>query len=510
MKIELKFIVVFSVIASLIAVNGIFLSILIQGQIEKAMLDRAKLETADFIIAQAKRHLTQEDFAPVNYGEKEKRFSEFFTKLEAPDIIRIKVWSNDGTIIFSDNKEIIGQKFPENHEFQESIGGEIEAEIAPPVKPENIAEQGYQQLMEVYVPIRFDSDEVVGVIETYTKLDFLNQLISNNNALISRVIVVSISCLVAAIFVGLLLIRKSIVTPLMKLKEATNEIRKGNLHVDVKVRSNDEIGELAFRFDEMRNSVLETNTNLNRIVERRTKELEIANIELRHKDKLKDEFLSVASHELRTPIQPILNYVELAKKGHIKVEEAFEGIAKNAKRLQQLANDILDVGGIESGQLTYTMTNISLNDLILNVASSAKVNLNGDVSLITKLDSDVQIYADPSRITQVLTNVIGNAIKFTTRGTIEAETRVFADKNEVEIKISDTGTGIPDYILPDLFGKFVTSSTKDKTQSGRGLGLYTSKAVVNAHKGEISAHNNSKGGATFTIVLPIDSNKRMN
>jgi signal transduction histidine kinase len=107
-------------------------------------------------------------------------------------------------------------------------------------------------------------------------------------------------------------------------------------------------------------------------------------------------------------------------------------------------------------------------------------------------------------MTQVLSNVIGNAVKFTEKGSVKIECRAFASKNRVEIKVSDTGSGIPEQIMPNLFGKFVTKSAGQADgHGGTGLGLFISKAIMNAHKGEIYAYNNATGGATFTIVLPV-------
>jgi signal transduction histidine kinase len=105
---------------------------------------------------------------------------------------------------------------------------------------------------------------------------------------------------------------------------------------------------------------------------------------------------------------------------------------------------------------------------------------------------------------QVLSNVIGNAVKFTEKGSIRIECRAHLTKNKVEIKVNDTGAGISELVLPNLFGKFVTKSVGETNGHGTGLGLFISKAIVTAHKGKINAYNNATGGATFTIVLPID------
>jgi SSS family transporter len=253
--------------------------------------------------------------------------------------------------------------------------------------------------------------------------------------------------------------------------------------------------------------VIMLNRRLSKLVNIRTEELEKANTELKHKDRLKDEFISIASHELRTPVQPILGFATLAKRGKIEQARAWRGVLQHAHRLQHLANEILDVSRIESGSLTYAMEKVRINDLVLDVMSSAKPNLSKDVLMEIKLDRNVEIVADRSRITQVLTNVLDNAIKFTRRGTITVESFVFEERGKTEIRISDTGGGIPADVVPYLFEKFVTKSVQDGNQHGAGLGLFISRAIVMAHKGEIFANNNSEGGATFTIVLPIDYSK---
>lgn len=238
------------------------------------------------------------------------------------------------------------------------------------------------------------------------------------------------------------------------------------------------------------------------------KDVERANEELKVREQLKNEFIAIASHELRTPIQPLLGYAILAKKGKVSQEAAWEGVLREARRLQQLANDILDVSRIESGSLTYQMDKVQISSMLESVAGSAGANLAKDVSMELAVDEasrDLEVELDRSRMTQVLSNIIGNAVKFTEKGRIKIECRAFTSKNRVEIKVSDTGAGIPEQVLPNLFGKFVTKSAgKSNGHGGTGLGLFISKAIVNAHKGEIYAYNNATGGATFTIVLPVN------
>ncbi|HLE34825.1 MAG TPA: PAS domain-containing sensor histidine kinase [Nitrososphaerales archaeon] len=232
-------------------------------------------------------------------------------------------------------------------------------------------------------------------------------------------------------------------------------------------------------------------------------ELENANQELKRKDKLKDEFIGIASHELRSPIQPILGFATLAKSGKLDQQQAWEGVIKHAQRLQRIANDILDVSRIESDELTYTFEKVRINDVITDIVNSEKTNLINGVVIETILDKDIDIDADKYRIAQVLTNVIGNAVKFTKEGRINVESHIHEETSKLEIKVSDTAGGIPIDVLPHLFGKFVTRSIGSEVRHGTGLGLFISRAIVTAHKGRIQADNNNAGGATFTIVLPV-------
>jgi signal transduction histidine kinase len=120
------------------------------------------------------------------------------------------------------------------------------------------------------------------------------------------------------------------------------------------------------------------------------------------------------------------------------------------------------------------------------------------------LEHDVEIELDADRMAQVLTNILGNAAKFTKEGKIRIEAYQPSEKGLIEIRISDTGGGIPEEMLPRLFEKFATKDVGDSAKHGTGLGLYISKAIVKAHNGEVTAFNNSKGGATFVISLSTE------
>jgi two-component system sensor histidine kinase VicK len=229
---------------------------------------------------------------------------------------------------------------------------------------------------------------------------------------------------------------------------------------------------------------------------------------LKEADRLQREFINIAAHELRTPIQPILGMAELIesalqekKDASIKPEE-IEMIARNARRLQKLSEDILDIARIESNSLTLHKTLFSLKDVIVLLVEDCRkqIQMDGrDVKILYPQPDAIEVYADKERIMQVLGNLLSNALKFTKQGTITILPEQSNDKSQLIVKVTDTGLGIDPALLLRLFTKFATKSDK-----GTGLGLYISKSIVEAHGGRIWAENNSGGrGATFTFTMPI-------
>jgi signal transduction histidine kinase len=241
---------------------------------------------------------------------------------------------------------------------------------------------------------------------------------------------------------------------------------------------------------------------------------------LREADKMKDDFINTAAHELRTPIQPILGVSDLLRSRitddddvDVVVEQRqfLDIIIRNAKRLQRLTENILDVTKIESSLFTLRKERFDLNDVIISTIDDVILATDflkkQEKVRISYHPKQILVYADKSRLTQVIANLIGNSVKFTTEGTISitAEESNSSNNNngrdEIIIRVQDTGQGIDPDILPALFSKFVSNSSS----GGTGLGLFISKKIVEAHGGRIWAENNSDGkkGATFTFTLPI-------
>ena len=245
--------------------------------------------------------------------------------------------------------------------------------------------------------------------------------------------------------------------------------------------------------------------------------LALANEQLKIHDRMQREFINIASHEMKTPTQAILGMSGLLKYYPERRDELIEIIQRNAKRLQALTSDILDVTRIESQTLKLEKERFNIFDLVSEVVDDHRKrikdsrNKNIELSYDSGEDGKRRIFveADRGRITQVLTNLLNNALKFTDEGRITVSTYQNNDSNdnkdEVTVRVVDTGSGIDNGIYPKIFSKFAT-----KSHQGTGLGLFISKSIIEAHGGRIWAKNNTDGrGATFIFTIPIidvDSN----
>lgn len=241
----------------------------------------------------------------------------------------------------------------------------------------------------------------------------------------------------------------------------------------------------------------------NELLNDSNKQLLDAYNQLKVHDKMQNEFINIASHEIKTPTQAILLHSELLKKGLAVNDQSLDAIIRNAARLQRLTNNILDVTRIESQTLKLNKEIFDLNALILELIKDFEYQLkikysDGQVpvQIVFNQKDDTTINADRSRITQVISNILANAIEFTAQGIIE----ITAQKSDEQVLVSikDYGKGVDPDFLPYLFTKFSTRSDK-----GTGLGLFISRNIVEMHGGKIWAKNNEGKGATFYFTIPM-------
>ena len=243
--------------------------------------------------------------------------------------------------------------------------------------------------------------------------------------------------------------------------------------------------------------------------------------QLKNQENIEKDFINVAAHELRAPIQPVLGLAEvLASKKNIDSEEQKELVAvilRNAKRLKALTENILDHARIESQSLNLRKEIFNIDEVILDALADVKSQMPSDQKITIQYNSSkellnpVFVEADRFRLMQVVSNLLNNAIKFTEIGTItiNLERKKEADdkndnnnkkEEEIIVSVKDSGSGIDPQIMPKLFTKFVPKS------GGTGLGLFISKGIVEAHGGRIWAKNNADGkGAIFSFTLPLNT-----
>lgn len=229
--------------------------------------------------------------------------------------------------------------------------------------------------------------------------------------------------------------------------------------------------------------------------------------EQRKVEKMKDEFISTVSHELRTPLTSIRGALGLLASGRLgtlpeKGQRLVDIASANTDRLVRLINDILDIERIEAGKVTLTKIRCDAGELLVQAADTVRsLAEKGEIGIRIEAGS-IALMADPDRLIQALTNLLGNAVKFSPRGseiTLTASPR----GDNVALSVSDRGRGIPPEKLASIFERFQQVDASDaRDKGGSGLGLAISRSIVRQHGGEISVESVFGGGSTFTIVVP--------
>jgi signal transduction histidine kinase len=353
-------------------------------------------------------------------------------------------------------------------------------------------------------------------------------------------IMVGVAIIITSTFLG-----NSISRPIKKLRDIMNEVAHGKFDSKIDVKGPTEIEDLANQLERMRYNIANTNTHLNELVQERTKKIEnallklkeneealeesnknlvLANERLARQSKVQREFINITAHELRTPIVPIITLTELLysiikkenqseknlSKENEKKQEFLQVILRNCYRLYRLTEDILDVTKIESETLKLNKERVELNEIIGNVINDykeivSKKRYGSDHITLAFEPSKENIFVnvDKGRLTQVLSNLLDNALKFTKEGNIIISIKKLKNE-ELRVSIKDSGTGIDPEILPQLFKKFAT-----KSEQGTGLGLFISKNIIEAHGGIMWGENNSESnGSTFYFTLPTEKSNK--
>jgi signal transduction histidine kinase len=350
---------------------------------------------------------------------------------------------------------------------------------------------------QLFTPALNRTDSGVMATEHVLRLRTAGRM-AQATATISSAESVSLGALLLAVIVAAIIgvwLARSISAPVRDLETGMRSVADGELGYRLATSPNrsDEFGRLAESFQEMTRQLGEL-------------------------DKLKAEFVSVASHELKTPINVIVGYLQLLEDGIYgplppKQLEIHRTIGVQAQTLLRLVKQLLDVSRFEAGGGRLEPRNIQLAAFLEELDDSFHVlALQREIHFAVKREGDLptEVFWDPDRINEVLGNLLSNAFKFTPRdGEVELKVRPLENGASVEVKVCDTGAGIPPEQLPRIFDKFYQADNqRAAAAAGTGLGLAIAKQIVESHRGTIQCDSSPGAGTTFTIVLPTRVNRR--
>jgi signal transduction histidine kinase len=461
---EINLIRKFSIYSILIiAILGIVLNLVISSKIENMVIERSEITTVSWVELHSNNLLEPVWFTNPDYNGSKENFERFYSMIKTGEIIRIKIFDNTGTIIFSDEDELVGKNYQDNEQLKKALKGSTDVEINRKLdKSENVYEKkNYSSLMEIYVPVRSSSGEVYGVIEVYQVLDFIDKEIFKLQMTIAIII-----------FLGLFTLYFSLI---WIVKDASETIMEQNLAL---IKSHEELKEM---------------------------------------DKMKNEFINSMSHELRTPLNAVIGFSDLMKQknaGELNERQMHyvDNILKSGKHLLAIINDILDMIVIEAGKTELVLSTFpvlfAIDENIENVKSSTEKNT---VIINKEIDPQLEsIEADRQKFSQILSNILDNALKFSKRdgGVVNIIARKTGDK--AQFSISDNGIGIKEENFKKLFKVFQQLDTGiSRKYGGTGLGLSISKKLVELHGGKIWVESIYGEGTTFTFELPLVQKKEV-
>lgn len=391
---------------------------------------------------------------------------EKFTELD-PDITDVSIADTKGNILFSSDR------VPRVSSAQ--------AETFTP-----IYEQNHGVITKAVVPLIEDFG-VHRYSMIYTVSD--QRIVDDISHTVAITIILSVMAFTLALFLTYRLIDELFLSPVSTISAKALAISGGNLEDQIQLNRKDELGDLASAVNTMANS------------------LKADIVKLREADQLKTEFITIASHNLRTPLTSIKGNIELMEDTGVpgELQQMLAAVSDGAVRLSTMIEDLLAISTVESGKLTATqMSPAPIKPLLQSVA-----DLYGESARQKKLDFNVRLDLVDQTVAMnqhllkiALANLLENAFKFTKEGGVEFAAAVQGDS--VVISVADTGIGIAADEVPKLFTKFHRGTSVMKyNYEGTGIGLYLTKLIIDQHRGSIAVDSQEGQGTTFTVKLPL-------
>jgi signal transduction histidine kinase len=325
------------------------------------------------------------------------------------------------------------------------------------------------------------------------------------NSFLQRVTIIG-TLLILAGSLWAWLISRRITKPLQQLGSAASAIADGNYSLLVHINRNDELGTLAKSFNIMAVRVRAAQESMEQKVEETSKELLTAITDIqdqKESEKKKDEFISIASHELKTPLTTIKAFFQLAAKEMPADSRPFQLIGKASRqlsRMERLIGDLLDVSKINAGKMYYNLEEFDFRE-ILKEATDSVQEIYPDHTLIVEKTVPVRLLADRHRVEQVIVNLLTNAVKYSP-GKDQVVIRSELEGSMLLVSIQDFGIGIEEKHLSELFGRFYRVNIDHRFQ-GLGLGLFISAEIIKRHGGDISVKSELGKGSIFAFRIPV-------
>ncbi|MCW8955302.1 MAG: ATP-binding protein, partial [Gammaproteobacteria bacterium] len=435
------------------------------------------------------------------------------------DVINITISNAYNEILISQSRSQIPDS---EHSFIALLINDKKLEFRAPITTSLVEIDDYGEYIEDSYTLMSDKPAVIGHV--YVTLSTLSTRAQQIDSLLKGIFITFIGLIITAFLA--IRISHSVADPIQRLTNAVKQIAQGNLNTRINIDSGGEIGSLEHGVNTMAEEIQQVRQNLQIQVSKSTaqlkrtlEELEIQNIELdlaRNQaisaSRIKSEFLANMSHEIRTPMNGVLGFTELLTKTKLddKQKDFVNTIQSSASSLLTIINDILDFSKIESGKLNIENVKFNLHeamDEILSMFAPMAYKKNIELIYIPNLDIPYMLNGDPTRLRQILINLISNAVKFTHKGHVIVRiiiSDINSSKINLKFTVNDTGIGMSELNKQRLFTAFTQADTSiSRKFGGTGLGLVISKKLAELMEGDIGFDSTFNKGSSFWLSIPF-------